>query len=31
VTEAIRRSTPLGEGHGPVAHDWLLSREPLRR
>jgi hydroxymethylpyrimidine/phosphomethylpyrimidine kinase len=30
LTEAIRRSTPLGAGHGPVAHDWLLSREPLR-
>jgi hydroxymethylpyrimidine/phosphomethylpyrimidine kinase len=24
VTEAIRRSTPLGSGHGPVAHDWSL-------
>jgi hydroxymethylpyrimidine/phosphomethylpyrimidine kinase len=22
VSEAIRRSTPLGGGHGPVAHDW---------
>jgi hydroxymethylpyrimidine/phosphomethylpyrimidine kinase len=30
VNEAIRRSTPLGRGHGPVAHDWLLSREALR-
>lgn len=30
VTEAIRRSTPLGSGHGPVAHDWLLSRQSLR-
>jgi hydroxymethylpyrimidine/phosphomethylpyrimidine kinase len=30
VTEAIRRSMPLGGGHGPVAHDWLLSRESLR-
>jgi hydroxymethylpyrimidine/phosphomethylpyrimidine kinase len=30
LTEAIRRSTPLGAGHGPVTHDWLLSREPLR-
>ena len=30
VSEAIRRSTPLGHGHGPVAHDWLLSRESLR-
>jgi hydroxymethylpyrimidine/phosphomethylpyrimidine kinase len=26
VTEAIRRSGPLGGGHGPVAHDWPLSR-----
>jgi hydroxymethylpyrimidine/phosphomethylpyrimidine kinase len=26
VSEAIRRSTPLGAGHGPVAHDWPLSR-----
>jgi hydroxymethylpyrimidine/phosphomethylpyrimidine kinase len=30
VSEAIRRSTPLGAGHGPVAHDWALSRESLR-
>jgi hydroxymethylpyrimidine/phosphomethylpyrimidine kinase len=30
LTEAIRRSTPLGGGHGPVAHDWLLSRDALR-
>lgn len=29
VSEAIRRSEPLGGGHGPVAHDWLLSREAL--
>jgi len=29
VSEAIRRSRPLGAGHGPVAHDWLLSRQPL--
>ena len=29
VTEAIRRSQPLGHGHGPVAHDWLLSRERI--
>ncbi|MBV8715503.1 MAG: bifunctional hydroxymethylpyrimidine kinase/phosphomethylpyrimidine kinase [Chloroflexi bacterium] len=29
VTEAIRRSQPLGQGHGPVAHDWLLARQPL--
>jgi hydroxymethylpyrimidine/phosphomethylpyrimidine kinase len=27
VSEAIRRSTPLGAGHGPVAHDWPLSRQ----
>lgn len=27
VTEAIRRSTPLGHGHGPVNHGWpLLER-----
>ncbi len=26
VTGAIRHSRPLGGGHGPVAHDWLLSR-----
>jgi hydroxymethylpyrimidine/phosphomethylpyrimidine kinase len=24
VSEAIRRSTQLGRGHGPVAHDWPL-------
>jgi hydroxymethylpyrimidine/phosphomethylpyrimidine kinase len=30
VSEAIRRSEPLGGGHGPVALDWLLSREALR-
>jgi hydroxymethylpyrimidine kinase/phosphomethylpyrimidine kinase len=30
VTGAIRHATPLGGGHGPVAHDWLLSRESLR-
>jgi hydroxymethylpyrimidine/phosphomethylpyrimidine kinase len=30
LTEAIRHATPLGHGHGPVAHDWLLSRESLR-
>ena len=29
VTEAIRRSQPLGHGHGPVAHDWPLSRVAL--
>lgn len=30
VSEAIRHSTQLGRGHGPVAHDWLLSRDALR-
>jgi hydroxymethylpyrimidine/phosphomethylpyrimidine kinase len=29
VTEAIRHSVPLGAGHGPVAHDWLLTRQSL--
>lgn len=29
LTTAIQRATPLGHGHGPVAHDWLLTREPL--
>lgn len=29
LSEAIRQSTPLGQGHGPVAHDWLLTRQPL--
>jgi hydroxymethylpyrimidine/phosphomethylpyrimidine kinase len=29
LTEAIRRSAPLGGGHGPVAHDWLLERAEL--
>ena len=29
LTQAIRRSTRLGGGHGPVAHDWLLQRTPL--
>jgi hydroxymethylpyrimidine/phosphomethylpyrimidine kinase len=29
LTEAIRRATPLGAGHGPVAHDWQLTRAPL--
>jgi hydroxymethylpyrimidine/phosphomethylpyrimidine kinase len=31
VSEAIRHSSPLGGGHGPVAHDWLLSRQSLSR
>jgi len=30
VGEAIRRSRPLGAGHGPVPHDWLLTRQSLR-
>ncbi len=30
VQEAIARARPLGAGHGPVAHDWLLARAPLR-
>ncbi len=30
VTEAIRYARPLGAGHGPVAHDWLLSHEQPR-
>jgi len=30
VSEAIRRSEPLGSGHGPVAHDWLITRQSLR-
>jgi hydroxymethylpyrimidine/phosphomethylpyrimidine kinase len=30
VSEAIRCAGPLGAGHGPVAHDWLLSRQSLR-
>jgi hydroxymethylpyrimidine/phosphomethylpyrimidine kinase len=29
LTEAIRRARPLGGGHGPVAHDWLLDRAEL--
>ncbi len=30
LTEAIRQATPLGSGHGPVAHDWPLSRHLLQ-
>ncbi len=30
LATAIERAGRLGGGHGPVAHDWLLSREPLR-
>ncbi len=26
LTEALRHATPLGAGHGPVAHDWALRR-----
>jgi hydroxymethylpyrimidine/phosphomethylpyrimidine kinase len=26
LTEAIRHAQPLGGGHGPVAHDWCLTR-----
>jgi hydroxymethylpyrimidine/phosphomethylpyrimidine kinase len=29
VSEAIRCSGPLGRGHGPVAHDWPLSRQAM--
>ncbi len=29
LTEALRRARPLGAGHGPVAHDWLLTRAAL--
>ena len=29
LKEAIRRAAPLGHGHGPVAHDWLVERAPL--
>jgi hydroxymethylpyrimidine/phosphomethylpyrimidine kinase len=29
LAEAIRQSTPLGQGHGPVRHDWLLTRAAL--
>ncbi len=31
LTAAIERAVPLGHGHGPVAHDWPLSRAPLER
>lgn len=30
LTEAIRRAPHVGSGHGPVAHDWLLERQPLQ-
>lgn len=29
ITGAIQHAQPLGKGHGPVAHDWLLGRTPL--
>jgi hydroxymethylpyrimidine/phosphomethylpyrimidine kinase len=29
LSEALRQARPLGGGHGPVAHDWLLSRASL--
>lgn len=29
LSEAIRLAEPVGHGHGPVAHDWLLSRAAL--
>jgi hydroxymethylpyrimidine/phosphomethylpyrimidine kinase len=29
LAEALRRARPLGGGHGPVAHDWLLTRTAL--
>ena len=28
---AIKQATPLGAGHGPVMHDWQLSRASLPR
>lgn len=29
VTAAIQQARPLGGGHGPVNHAWLLSRAPV--
>ncbi len=29
VATAIQRAGPLGRGHGPVEHDWLLSRQAV--
>lgn len=29
LTSAIQRATPIGDGHGPVAHDWSLTRQDL--
>ena len=31
LTGALERAVPIGGGHGPLAHDWVLSRqEPVR-
>jgi hydroxymethylpyrimidine/phosphomethylpyrimidine kinase len=29
LTGALEHARPLGHGHGPVAHDWLIERRPL--
>ncbi len=29
LTRALELARPLGSGHGPVAHDWLLDRRPI--
>lgn len=29
LSVAIARATPFGAGHGPVAHDWPLVRQPV--
>lgn len=29
LTRALELARPLGGGHGPVAHDWLLDRRPI--
>ncbi len=29
LARAIQRARPLGAGHGPVEHDWLVAREPV--
>ena len=31
ITGAIERAPAIGGGHGPVAHDWTLSRRDLAR
>lgn len=31
LTAALRHARPLGGGHGPVAHDWALTRTDLDR